>query len=204
LHNQSSHIPLYWIKNTDISSSVGVRGGLIFNYNMKKLIVILMILMGVMQNIVHGQELPSKPSSGFAFPLGSKFTIKLIPTDSIHFDFSVIAFEPYTTTLDTWEHENLFPKAGQDSTISFCFCIATEGKTDAEKEKNRKILLLMKNYTSISFEYKSDIQRTENGVFTSTSNVGIFAGAGGTEMWPDMIYAIGLRDFKRYQFDKHK
>jgi len=171
---------------------------------MKQITYVIVILCITAQQFVTAQELPGKPASGYAFPLGSKFTIKLYPTDSTHFNFSIIAFEHYTATVDTWEHDNLFPKAGQDSTVTFCFCVGTEGKTEQEKIKNQQVLLLIKNYTKINFQYSSDIQRTENGAFESTSNIGIFSKATGKEMWPYMIYAIGLKDFRRYQFPEKK
>jgi len=42
--------------------------------------------------MTQAQELPTTPAKGFAFPIGTKFTVKLIPIDSIHFNYSVIAF----------------------------------------------------------------------------------------------------------------
>ena len=58
-----------------------------------------------------------------------------------------------------------------------------------------KVLLIMKNRTEYSLNYNSDIQREENGKFEKTSNVGTPSGVKGTEMWPYMIYQIGLSDF---------
>jgi hypothetical protein len=46
----------------------------------------------------------------------------------------------------------------------------------------------------------SDIQREDGGEFEETSNVGTYSGALGTEMWPYMIYQIGLHDFKILKF----
>lgn len=60
-----------------------------------------------------------------------------------------------------------------------------------------KIYLLFKNYSKESLQYISDIQRVEDGEFESTSNVGMFSGVKGSEIWPYMIYAIGLHDFQR-------
>lgn len=54
----------------------------------------------------------------------------------------------------------------------------------------------MKNRTEYSLNYVSDMQIEENGEFEDTSIVGTYSGAKGTEMWPYMIYQIGLRDFK--------
>ena len=162
---------------------------------MKKIFLFTFIIFSITTN---AQDLPTIPANGFAFPIGSKFTIKLYAVDSINFDYSVIAFEQYSETVDTWENDNLFAPEGQDSTITFYFCLGTHGDSKKEKEKNMQVLLLMKNYTKMALKYSSDIQRKEDGEFESTSNVGTFPGAKGTEMWPYMIYMIGLKEFKKY------
>lgn len=160
---------------------------------MKKLLV---ILFAMTMNVAFSQELPTESANGFAFPIGTKFTIKLYPTDSIHFNYSIIEFEKFHETVDTWNNDNLFKEKGQDSTIEFYFCVGTSGKTKKEKEDNMKVLLLMNNRTKYTLSYTSDIQTMEDGEFKETSNVGTFSGAKGTEMWPYMIYQIGLHDFK--------
>lgn len=156
----------------------------------------LIILLTTINFLVNAQELPTIPANGFSFPIGSKFTIKLIPIDSTNFDYSIIEFERFDKTVDSYEHDDLFNKTGNDSTITFYFCLGTYGDNKAEKEKNMRVHLLMKNYTKYVLKYTSEIQRTENGEYESTSNVGTFPGAMGNEMWPYMIYSIGLREFK--------
>jgi hypothetical protein len=160
---------------------------------MKKLIVLIFLMISW---ISKAQQLPTIPSSGFAFSIGTKFTIKLVPTDSAYFDFSVISFESYRKTVDSWENDDLFEKVGQDSTITCYFCYGTHGETKEEKEKNMKVLLIMKNYSKFVLEYKSDIQRNEDGEFLPTSNDGLFPNVKSTEIWPYMIFSIGLRDFR--------
>ena len=143
------------------------------------------------------QELPTEPENGFVFPLGSKFTIKMHPIDSLNYHYSIIKFEPFQETVDIWETDSLFSENGIEETIEFYFCLGTRGETDVEKEKNMKVLLIMKNRTNRSFNYYSEIQTEEEGEFKETSNVGTYSGAKGTEMWPYMIYTIGLTDFKK-------
>jgi len=161
---------------------------------MRKVLLILFLMTNL---AVFSQDLPTEPANGFAFPIGTKFTIKLYPIDSISFDFSVIVFEPFQEIIDTWENDSLFMEGEKNGTIEFYFCLSTSGETEKEKEENMKILLLMKNRTDFALSYKSDIQTEENGDFKETSNVGTFSGAKGTEMWPYMIYQIGLYDFKK-------
>ena len=161
---------------------------------MKKIILILSLIIGAS---VNSQELPTQPANGFTFPIGSKFTIKMHPIDSTNFDYSIIMFEPFQEIIDTWENDSLFEEnAEKNGTIEFYFCLGTSGETEEEKEKNMKVLLLMKNRTDYSFNYNSDIQLEENGKFETTSNVGTYSGAKGTEMWPYMIYQIALNEFK--------
>ena len=163
---------------------------------MNKLVIFALLIIGIG---VNGQDLPTEPENGFAFPIGSKFTIKLHPTDSINFDFSIIKFEPFQEIVDTWENDKLFEENGEAGTIEFYFCLGTSGETEDEKEKNMKVLLLIKNRTEFALNYNSDIQRTENGEFKKTSNIGTFPGAKGNEMWPYMIYQIGLNGFKKME-----
>ena len=163
---------------------------------MKNLLVITFLTIAC---IVQAQELPSEPANGFAFPIGSKFIIKLVPIDSMNYDYSVLSFEPFEEIVDIFENDELFEENGEENTIVFYFCFGTRGETDQDKEKNMKVLLLMKNYSKEALKYTSDIQREEDGEFEETSNVGTFPNAKGTEMWPYMIYTIGLREFRKYE-----
>jgi len=169
---------------------------------MKKLLLCLLLL----PNLMYCQELPTPPIQGAAFQLGTKFSIKLYSIDSVNFHYSIIEFEPFDSIVDTWENDSLFESKGQDSTITFYFCLGTHGDTETERESNMKVLLLMKNYTEFSLSYTSEIQRKEHKKnrkpkFEPTSNIGSYPGAKGIEMWPYMIYSIGLLDFKKMSFD---
>ena len=163
---------------------------------MKKILIITFL---AITYIAQAQELPSEPANGFAFPIGSKFVIKLVPIDSVNYDYSVISYEPFGEMVDTWKHDELFEEKGELNTIVFYFCLGTHGKTDQEKEKNKQVLLLMKNYSKVALNYTSEIQRQKDGDFEKTSNVGMFPNVKGMEMWPYMIYAIGLREFRKYK-----
>lgn len=163
---------------------------------MRKILTVLFCLICAS---LHAQDLPTNPEKGFSFPIGTKFTLKLHPVDSTNFDISVVEFEPFTEVVDSRDNNHLFSDKGEDDTIVCYFCFATRGETEEEKEKNMKIYLLFKNYSKEYLQYMSDIQRTEDGEFESTSNVGMFPSAKGTEIWPYMIYAIGLHDFQKFK-----
>ncbi|MBF4491014.1 hypothetical protein IR010_00565 [Flavobacterium sp. MR2016-29] len=142
------------------------------------------------------QELPSPYESGFEFPIGAKFTIKLNTADPENITYSIIKFEQFTEIIDSFDHDDLFEKDGEEGTIDFYFCLGSNGDTEAEKNKNMKVLLLFKNRTKLSLKYFSEIQLNEEEEFKETSNVGAHPGAIGNEMWPYMINMIRIRDFK--------
>ena len=162
---------------------------------MKKTLLFIFLTINCL--VFKAQELPTIPANGFSFPIGTRFTIKLTPIDSTNFDYSIIEFEKFEKTVDTYKHDDLFNKTGKDSTITFYFCYGTDGDNEAEKKENMKILLLFKNYSKYMLNYTSEIQRKENGEYESTSNDGTFSGAISNEIWPYMIYSIGLREFKK-------
>lgn len=145
---------------------------------------------------ISAQELPSPYNSGYEFPIGAKFTIKLNTTDPKNITYSIIKFEPFTEIIDTFENEDLFEKTGEEGTIDFYFCIGTHGESEKEKNKNMQVLLIFKNRTKLSLKYFSDIQLNENEEFKETSNMGTYPGAIGNEMWPYMINMIRIRDFE--------
>lgn len=142
------------------------------------------------------QDLPTEPSNGFSFPLGTKFTIKLHPIDSVNFDYSVIAFESFTDIVDTRKTLLFEEKVDVNGTIEFYFCVSTTGENDKEKKKNMQVLLVMKNRTEFNLQYNSDIQIEEDDDFISTSNIGTYSGAEGIELWPYFINQIALSEFR--------
>lgn len=142
------------------------------------------------------QDLPTIAAQGYAFPIGSKFTIQMVKIDSTNFHYSIIKFEQFHEIVDSWENDTLFNETGEEGTIDFYFCLGTHGDTEEEKEKNMEVLLIQKNRTKYHFRYDSEILLDEVGEFQETSNVGSYSGAFGTERWPYMIYQIGLSNFR--------
>jgi hypothetical protein len=83
---------------------------------MKKLFLILFLATNI---VVYSQELPTEPANGFAFPIGTKFTIKLHPTHSVSFNYSITELEPFSEVIDTWENDSLFNEKDQKGIIEF-------------------------------------------------------------------------------------
>ncbi len=67
---------------------------------MKKITTLFFLLLSVG---AFAQQLPTEPAPGFAFPIGTRFTIKMVQVDSVNFDFSIIEFEEFRQTVDTYE-----------------------------------------------------------------------------------------------------
>ena len=160
---------------------------------MKRIVTLLFIFLSLHS---YSQDLPSTYETGFAFPIGTKFTIKIDSSNPESIKYSILKFEAFSDIIDYDKTDDLFAKDGEEGTIDFYFCVGTYGKDEKEKDKNMKVLLLMRNRTTLALNYFSEIQMKEEEEFKETSNVGTFPGARGTEMWPYMINAIGIRDFK--------
>lgn len=141
------------------------------------------------------QHLPTEPANGFTFPIGTKFTIQLHPIDSTRFDVSVIAWESFQEVVNAFETDDLFAEEGEAGTIDFYFCLGTLGEKEGDGDDFTHVLLLFKNRSTYALSYTSDIQTEEGGSFVQTSNAGSFPGVVTTEMWPNVIYQIGLHDF---------
>ncbi|MCH2214568.1 MAG: hypothetical protein MK086_05305 [Flavobacteriales bacterium] len=142
------------------------------------------------------QDLPTEPKNGFAFPIGSKFTIRMHPIDSINFDYSIIKFEAFNRVVNLWNHDSLFQTNGENGTIEFYFCYGSDFNSESEPAETT-VLLIMKNWTPYELSYESGMQLEPNGAFVYTSNFGSHPGAKGTEVWRHMVHHIGLSGFKR-------
>lgn len=142
--------------------------------------------------LVSAQDLPSPPSIGFAFPLGSKFTVKVIPTDSAIYDIQVIDYQSFEEEVSLYGDSTLYTDELADSTIVFYFTIS-----QWENSGKKNIVLKMKSAFPEMLAYDTDIQTCEDCDFTSTSNEGIFPQTRGTEIWNEMIYAIGISNFRK-------
>lgn len=143
------------------------------------------------------QELPSEPQEAFAFPLGCKATIKLIPVDSVNFHYSVLKIEPLTDFINMPNYAHSLPDSIlENNTISFVFGV---GVSEKEKEENNKYktLLILKNTYQHAVTYKADIQVYNQKEFEPTSVVPLYPKVLSTELWPYRIDNIALYGFRK-------
>lgn len=150
--------------------------------------------------VSNAQTFPTLPNKDKKVQIGTKVVFKLVPTDSAIYDISILSEEPFETIIDMYHYDSLFTDTSIDSVLVCYFCIGTYGKTEKERTKNMKVVLLIKNKSSYNLAYDSEIRTVEYGDFEKTSNVGCFAGATTMEQWPYMIYTIGLSNFRKSEY----
>jgi hypothetical protein len=163
---------------------------------MKKILLLALTLIFYIG--IYGQNADSiPPQAGFVFPLGIKVIIRLEPTDSVNFNYSVVKSENLTDVIDSYDDARYFSEKLDDNCIEFLFCVGTHGDTIEKKKANYQTLLILKNGTKYRLSYKADIQRSQIEKFESTSVVDLFSKVKSKEIWPYKIELIGLHDFKK-------
>lgn len=168
---------------------------------MKTLYIILSLL--CFSFTVKSQSFPTDPNEAFAFPLGCKATIQLVPIDSVSFQYSVLNFEPFTKIIDMSDKTELFPDSIQENTIDLIFGIGFFG-TDKGNEKDYKTLLLIKSAYGHELDYKADMQVYNKTEFEKTSVVNLYPKVLSIEMWPYRINNIALYGFKKEDRNQNK
>jgi hypothetical protein len=164
---------------------------------MKKIVILILALMSGLS--VFAQVADTTAHEGFAFPVKSKVTIKLITVDSVNYHYKVLSVEPFTGTPDVSDKACL-PASLDENTLVFVFCVGMMGERPKGDGTNFKTLLFIKNGLKIPLEYQADIQQTNNPEFKNTSVMALFPNVPSTEIWPYPIEQIALYGFKKARF----
>ncbi|HUH52062.1 MAG TPA: hypothetical protein VLZ11_08180 [Flavobacterium sp.] len=118
-------------------------------------------------------------------PLNSKVTVKLIKTDDLNFEISVLKIEPLKKKLKS--HGGiLFKKTGEEETLEIYF-----GETT-----NTTFMFIMKSRSAYSLNFKTEIQSEEGAVYKEIINMGVHKGTASTEVWAQKTYKIRFSEFK--------
>lgn len=160
----------------------------------KIFITFVIILLGVSAK---NQTLDTIPQEGFAFPIKSKITLKLVPADSLKYKYYILKYEPFDEIIDTYENDKYISKNLEENTIELIFCVGTHGDTEKEKKENYQSLLLIKNGTKYPLEYEADMRVYKKEEFEPTSVVPLYPNVKNMEMWPYLIEEIGLHGFRQ-------
>ena len=153
------------------------------------LIVIKFTLIGISQNT---QE---NLLDAYSFFLGSKFSLELLPKDSINFNYRVINYEPFEEIIELYASDSIFNDTILNRSIEFIFCIGKTGT--GEKDTDYKTVLKIRNNTEYSLKYFADIKIWNTDSFTNTDVVDLLPNVKTTEFWPYKIDVIGLYGFKK-------
>ena len=159
----------------------------------KGIFLLFLIVMGVN---LYGQVTDSNPQPGFAFPLGTKVTLQLVPIDSENYNCRIIKFEPYHETIDLDNDDFLLPDSIENDIIELVFGYAFHGKDKKTTGNKLKVLLELKSGLTSKIEYNADIQVPDKE-FESTTVIPLYHMTKTRENWPYQIDRIGLHSFRK-------
>ena len=129
----------------------------------------------------------------YAFQIGSKFILELIPTDSVNFKYQVLYMEKIDYKLDFMETEQLFSPEPVPGTIE---CIFGRG---TEPDGPFKSVLAIRNNSEISLNYEALIAEKGKEDFYQTSVQPLHPGVRSTELWNDFLSAVVIHNIKKLE-----
>jgi len=162
---------------------------------MKKLIFTLFI--ALMTSGLSAQKFDTIAKSGYAFPVKSKLTLKMVAVDAVNYKFYILHYEPFNKIIDTSDISKYLSKPVADNTIEVIFCVCTHGKSKKEKRANYQTLLLLKNGTSFPLQFRAKMKLPKSETFEATSVVTLYPQNRNMQMWSYLIEKLALLDFKR-------
>jgi len=162
----------------------------------KGILLILLLISGIS---LFGQDHDSIPQAGFSFSIGTKVTIKLVPIDSVNFNYCIVKFEPYHENIDLDNDKKLLSDTIANDMIEFVFSYGSYGKEKNGKKNDLRIVLEIKSGLKSIIEYKADIQ-VPNKEFEPTSVVELLPKVNTREFWPYQIDMIALHSFQKHNF----
>lgn len=124
----------------------------------------------------------------YAFPIGSKFTLELIQTDSEHYKYYVSNFEEINYLLDYSETDSLFEKISKQGTIE---CFFAKG---IDQNGPFKSVLLLRNNTKKTIYYEALISYQGHEGFSKTSVTPLYPNVRISELWNNHLSAIVIQN----------
>lgn len=131
----------------------------------------------------------------YAFPIGSKFILDLVPVDSINFKYHVLDIQYIDFAIDYAETDSLFSKAPIPGTIE---CFFAKG---ADQNGPFKAVLILKNNSDIILDYKALIAYDGYEGFYQTSVHSLYPNAKSSELWNDHLTAVLLHKIQKSGFN---
>jgi len=156
---------------------------------MKKILLILSIICIATGLFSQNQ----KDTATYAFPLGCKFILELIQTDSTHYKYHVLEMEIIEYSIDYSETDTLFMSNPTPGTIE---CYFAPG---VDQDGPFKTVLLLRNNSENIIDYQAMISYKGVDGFYKTSVSSLFPGVRSSELWNDNLTAIVLHKLENYR-----
>jgi hypothetical protein len=153
---------------------------------MKTILTSIFILIS---SFLYSQE--QKNFATYTFPIGTKFTLELVSTDSDDFKYRVLSMEPIDYSIDYSKKENLFNPNPIPGTIE---CIFAKG---VDQEGPSKSVLILRNNSKVIISYEAEISYDQSGKIYSTSVEPLFPNAKQSELWNDHLTYIVIHSLSK-------
>jgi len=134
-----------------------------------------------------------KETTTYAFPIGTKFTLELIQTDSVNYKYHVLEMEPFDHSIDYAKTDSIFSDKPIPGTIE---CFFAKG---IDLEGQFKSVLLLRNNTTEYINYEALIAYDESGNFYETSVYPLLPGVRSSELWNNHLTAVVIHKIRKKQ-----
>ena len=125
----------------------------------------------------------------FNIEFKQKIILKVTQKSSNEFELTEVKREPFNKIVDVWDNDDALSKSGKKETIEFYFCQAQENGQESTA-------LIMKSKSKFSFQFDTEIQKTENAKFEKVPNVGTHTNSKTQESWGYKINQIRISNFR--------
>ena len=156
------------------------------------IVIIAVMLSGVVKAQADTSSVP-----GFAFPMYSQMSIRLIPIDSVRFHYTILNYDLFDEKFDLEHLENYTNKKAAEGTIEILVSIGTKGTTEEEKKANKQSVFIIRNGTEYPLEFSLDIQKLNQTVYEPVAVMPVIPHGSSVEMWDYSVEMVGLFNFMK-------
>lgn len=143
------------------------------------------------------QKADSSAISGFAFPMYSKISIRLIPIDSVRFHYAILNFDLFEEKFDLNQLEKYTAIKAPEGTIVILVSIGTKGSTEEEIKANKHSVFIIRNGTDYPLEFSLDVLKLNQTVYEPVAVMPVIPHSSSIEMWDYSVEMVGLFNFMK-------
>ncbi len=143
------------------------------------------------------QQADTSAIAGFAFPMYSKISIRLIPIDSVRFHYAILNFDLFEEKFDLNQLDQYTSIKAPEGTIDILVSIGTKGSTEEEKKANKHSVFIIRNGTEYPLEFSLDILKLDQTVYEPMAVMPVIPYSSSIEMWDYSVEMIGLFNFMK-------